>query len=95
MTLRLAAWTEDDLLEYLLARHRSQCGAILGRLRGAGDAWRLEGVPELYAITLDYLARQPAGLPARDALLAAFFEKLDAAKLGDEAEADAAGAKES
>src|SRR5262249_29211480 len=76
LTLQLAAWDEDDFLEYLLARHKTQCGAVLTALRHNGDAWQLEGIAELCAFTLDYLAAHPSGLPALTALRSAFLEQL-------------------
>lgn len=53
---RLAPWGEDDLIEYLLDAHRSQCGSVIRRLHAAGDVDLLAGVPELCREVLDELA---------------------------------------
>src|ERR1051326_6774884 len=34
--LRLAAWSRDDLIDYLLARHRDRCAEVMRRGRDAG-----------------------------------------------------------
>jgi uncharacterized protein YjbI with pentapeptide repeats len=55
-SLRLAAWTDDELLEYCLSRHRERCSSILNRSRAMPDRDRLAGIPELWAVVLDALA---------------------------------------
>ncbi|HWB10393.1 MAG TPA: pentapeptide repeat-containing protein [Pirellulales bacterium] len=55
-SLRLAAWTGDELLEYCLNRHRERCSSILERCRTMTDTDRLEGIPELWTAVLDALA---------------------------------------
>jgi uncharacterized protein YjbI with pentapeptide repeats len=64
---QLAAWTEDDLIEYLLAEHRPRCAAVMARV-GPADRLFLAGVPELWRIALDRLAREDALPDARRAL---------------------------
>lgn len=81
LTLRLAIWDVDDLMEYLLAKHKTRCGAILAELRQTGNAWQLQGIPELWTITLDFLAGQPAVLPVLKALRVAFMEKVTGVEL--------------
>jgi uncharacterized protein YjbI with pentapeptide repeats len=75
-TLRIAPWEEDDWIEYCLACHPAECVGILARLRAAGDTADLEGIPELWSLTLDFLAENPASIPIVEALRAAFLEKV-------------------
>jgi uncharacterized protein YjbI with pentapeptide repeats len=51
----LVPWTQDDLIEYLLAVHRPRCTSVMARVRGE-DHLLLDGLPELWRITLDRLA---------------------------------------
>ena len=69
-------WDEADLLEYLLARHRARCGPVAAGLRLTADAWQLQGIPELWTLTLDFLANHPRVLPVLKALRFAFMEML-------------------
>jgi uncharacterized protein YjbI with pentapeptide repeats/energy-coupling factor transporter ATP-binding protein EcfA2 len=55
--LRLAAWSEDDWIEYLLAVHESRCASVLGRLRRDPGRRQLGGATVLHRIVLDELAR--------------------------------------
>lgn len=76
----LASWTSDDLLEYLLATHPRECGALLARIREAGDGGPLRGNPELWRTVVEELAADPALPNARAALeraLARMFERAD------------------
>ena len=53
---RLAPWTRDDRIEYLLKAHGSRCASVMGRLKEAGDEDFLGGIPELWTVVLDRLA---------------------------------------
>ena len=44
VVLELEPWGEDDVIEYLLAVHREQCGSVMKRWREMGSE-RLQGVP--------------------------------------------------
>lgn len=55
-SLRLASWTDDEAIEYLLAARPQACAAVMERLRRAADLRRLHGVPELWRIALDAMA---------------------------------------
>ncbi|MEW6251928.1 MAG: pentapeptide repeat-containing protein, partial [Planctomycetota bacterium] len=52
----LVVWTADDWIEYLLARHRSECASVMARVRKAADVDLPAGNPELCAMILDELA---------------------------------------
>jgi uncharacterized protein YjbI with pentapeptide repeats len=64
---RLTPWTQDDLVEYLLAVHRPRCASVMARVRAA-DHLLLDGLPELWRIVLDRLATDETLLDARRAL---------------------------
>jgi uncharacterized protein YjbI with pentapeptide repeats/energy-coupling factor transporter ATP-binding protein EcfA2 len=66
-TYRLAPWTEDDRIEYLLSVHRPRCASVMKRL-GAADSSFPGGNPELWRIVLDRLAGDEALLDVRGAL---------------------------
>lgn len=68
---RLAPWGDDDVLEYLLARHPHQCRTIVQRLRGFRDRALIGGVPELWAMVLDGLAADESPRSITDALRSA------------------------
>ncbi len=75
-TLQISSWEVDDLLEYLRCRYPTRCGDILAALRRTRDAEKLEGIPELWAMTLDYLATHDTGIvPVLAALRLAFLDK--------------------
>ena len=46
--IRLAPWTDDDLVEYLLARHPQLCASVMRRLQAAADRDLPAGLPELW-----------------------------------------------
>ncbi len=51
----LASWTQDDLIEYLLAVHRPRCASVMARVCAA-DHLLLGGLPELWRTALDQMA---------------------------------------
>ena len=53
---RLAPWTRDDRIEYLLKAHWSRCASVMGRLKESGDEGFLGGIPELWTVVLDRMA---------------------------------------
>ena len=53
---RLAPWTRDDRIEYLLKAHWSRCASVMGRLKESGDEDFLGGIPELWTVVLDRMA---------------------------------------
>ena len=71
--LRLEPWGVDELVEYLLAAHRPQCGEVMQRL---GDDARLAWVPEIARVVLDQLAADPNLQDASNALFAYLHEEL-------------------
>ena len=53
LTTKLDSWGIDELVEYLLANHRAECGSVMARL---GSAARRPWSPQLAAIVLDRFA---------------------------------------
>jgi uncharacterized protein YjbI with pentapeptide repeats/energy-coupling factor transporter ATP-binding protein EcfA2 len=66
-TYRLAPWDRDTLIEYLLNVHRERCASVMGRLCDT-DRKLLRGIPDLWRVVLDELARDPDLSDARMAL---------------------------
>jgi uncharacterized protein YjbI with pentapeptide repeats len=60
VAFELQSWTDDDFIEYLLARHREKCKSVMARLSAVWDRSQLGGLPELWAVVLDALAADEA-----------------------------------
>jgi hypothetical protein len=73
---RLAPWTTDCLIEYLLCNHKEQCASVVGRLKSALDKDSLLGNPELWEIILRQMASDESILDVRSALLDFLDEKF-------------------
>ncbi len=56
LAFQLAPWTDDELIEYLLAVHRDRCQSVMRRCGSPDDKQLLWGNPELWRRTLDALA---------------------------------------
>jgi uncharacterized protein YjbI with pentapeptide repeats/energy-coupling factor transporter ATP-binding protein EcfA2 len=84
VTYQLAPWARDDLIEYLVARHKDRCASIMARARSADDAL-LQGLPDLWQIVLEELAGNEALRDVRQALdhyLAALLPDTDLQERG-------------
>jgi uncharacterized protein YjbI with pentapeptide repeats len=53
---QLAPWTDDEIVEYVLAVHRDRCESIMRRCSLGNDKEILRGNPELWRHVLDVLA---------------------------------------
>jgi uncharacterized protein YjbI with pentapeptide repeats len=53
----LAPWTKDDLIEYLLDKHKDKCGDVLMRLMPERWYALMQGTPSLWAPVLNLLAK--------------------------------------
>jgi uncharacterized protein YjbI with pentapeptide repeats len=78
-TFLLAPWTHDDLIEYLLAKHKDQCASVMQRVNAADGAKLLGGNPELWSVVLDEFAADPELRIFGDALL-----RFQRARLNDD-----------
>lgn len=54
--LQLAPWTEDEVIEYLLTKHKDACKLVMSRLHRDDGRWMNA---ELWAIVLDRMAWDP------------------------------------
>jgi uncharacterized protein YjbI with pentapeptide repeats len=73
----LARWTDDELIEYLLAIHPDQCGSVMGRVTVAEHRRQLLGLPQLWRIVLDEMAADPSLAGVHDALRRHWESNLD------------------
>ncbi|MGB7344943.1 MAG: pentapeptide repeat-containing protein, partial [Pirellulaceae bacterium] len=55
IVLRLANWSRDDFIEYLLAKHPTQCASVMSRLKNANHLLA-GGSPLLWQVILDRMA---------------------------------------
>jgi uncharacterized protein YjbI with pentapeptide repeats len=81
-TFRIASWSQDDLIEYLLSAHPDHCATVMSRLRRADDREFIGGIPELWTIILDRMAHDESIATTHTAL---HYEL--AARLGNQARA--------
>ena len=76
---RLAAWSEDEWIEYLLAMHRDQCASVMRRVRANGQRHRVNGTPGLWRLVLDRLAADETIADVDAALLSELDARLSPA----------------
>ncbi len=84
---RLAPWTRDESIEYLLARDRRRCASVMSRLTEDTGDW-LEGIPELWSLVLDRMVVDDAILGPRHAMRLELEERLGDPKSRRVVEAD-------
>jgi len=70
----LAPWTQDEILEYLLAAHREQCGSVMARVSQAD--LDLTGCPEIWSAVLESMATDESIGDLRDALCAQYSGRM-------------------
>jgi uncharacterized protein YjbI with pentapeptide repeats len=73
---RLASWTRDDRIEYLLKAHWSRCASVMERLKQSGDEGFLGGIPELWTVVLDRMAADRSVTDLRTALFCELDDRL-------------------
>lgn len=78
---RLAPWTDDELIEYLLAAHRNLCASVMRRCESAAEKNLLLGIPELWRYVLDALAVDESIPTVKDALRRVLDQHFAAAKV--------------
>jgi uncharacterized protein YjbI with pentapeptide repeats len=71
---RLAPWTRDELLEYLVAVHKCQCGSVMSRLPARGGL-AFDGSPDVWRIVLDRMAGD-ASIPDAQTALSRHVERV-------------------
>ena len=75
---RMAPWSEDDRIEYLLARHRGDCGSVLARSQDTLAWLDMQGHAALWSACLDELAQGPESIDVTAALTRVLERALDA-----------------
>jgi uncharacterized protein YjbI with pentapeptide repeats len=73
---KLAGWTRDEWIEYLLALYPDQCSSVMGRLQADPHAGQLGGSPELCSAVLDQLAGDDSIVDVKTALRHALEARL-------------------
>jgi uncharacterized protein YjbI with pentapeptide repeats len=73
-------WRQDDLIEYLLHKHREQCKSVMARVTSAAYRDDLCGSPELWSIVLDAFAADTALADIPTALRRHFLKMLGGEK---------------
>jgi uncharacterized protein YjbI with pentapeptide repeats len=68
LNYQLAPWTQDEVIEYLLAAHPDRCASVMARLNDSRDNKFIDGIPELWTIVLDRMARDELVSDVRSAL---------------------------
>jgi len=77
---RIARWSRDDVIEYLMAKDPSKCKSVMSRLLQSDDLWLGNGSPQVLSLVLDIMISSPDVLSVEDAVLHHF----DSAELSDE-----------
>jgi uncharacterized protein YjbI with pentapeptide repeats len=72
----MAPWTDDELIEYMLAMHRERCPAVMAKCKASAGKDLLSGNPELWRGVLDLLANDEAIPTVKDALRQLFDRRL-------------------
>ena len=65
---RLAGWSQDDWIEYLLAKHHDRCASVMRRVLDDDNRISLSGLPELWGIVLDRFANDETVQDTKSAL---------------------------
>jgi uncharacterized protein YjbI with pentapeptide repeats len=85
LVCELAPWSEDDLVEYLLAVHPGRCSSVVARFLADRNRGLLEGKPELYRAAADQMAASESANDLRTALRLAVAERSQNAETLDSA----------
>jgi hypothetical protein len=64
----LSAWTLDDCIEYLVARHPQQCRSVIARLEEDQSLATLKGSPQLLTMVMDAMADNESHIESRQIL---------------------------
>src|SRR5262249_53295759 len=72
----MAPWTEDELIEYLLATHRERCPAVMAKCKSSAGKDLPSGNPELWVGVLDLLANDEPIPTVKDALRQLFDRRV-------------------
>lgn len=80
--MHLALWSNDERIEYLLARHPAKCASVMKRLHRHPEVADQGGLPMLWTVVLDTMAEDESLTSPLEALRRFFFNRLDPTQLG-------------
>ncbi|MCA9147656.1 MAG: pentapeptide repeat-containing protein [Planctomycetales bacterium] len=83
---RLASWTLDDVIEYVLATAPRKCSSAIARLSADPDRVLLEGIPALLCLVVDQFVTNERVGDVRTALRAAIAQRVRGARQIEDAE---------
>ena len=78
LSLPIAAWTDDDVIEYLLATHPTRCREVMQQWSSDEFRRKLPGAPHLCRAILDQMANSQRRLDTREAIIEAVETELPA-----------------
>ena len=55
LELQLSSWTQDEVIEYLMAKSPMHCKSVMSRLTESDDFWLSDGSPEVLPQVLDLM----------------------------------------
>jgi uncharacterized protein YjbI with pentapeptide repeats len=76
LSYELAAWCDDDLIEYLLSTHPDRCSFVMARFTADGCKGLLDGKPELFCIVAEQMAADESVRDIRTALRRGIAERV-------------------
>ena len=74
--LQIANWSQDDVIEYLMAKDRSKCKSVMQRLTKSEDIWLGNRSPLALSIVLDEMIQSDRIQSAEEAVMQ-HFDSLD------------------
>lgn len=92
--MRMAPWTRDDVIEYVLSQARASATSVMKRVLGSEGVDRLEGSPELWRTVLDEMIADEGIGEVRGALLSWLRRNVLAWEAACSASMDALRARE-
>jgi len=67
--LQIASWTNDELIEYLLAVYPRHCKSVMTRIQKADDKWIAGGSPQVWSLILEEMVHDSSIRCIESALL--------------------------
>lgn len=80
----LAPWSDDDLIEYLLATHPGRCASVMARFSADMDRGSLQGTPALCCLVAEQMARDERIQDVRTAVRRAIVQQAADQRAGEE-----------
>lgn len=85
LSVKLIGWSEDDAIEYLLAKHHDRCGSVMTRLEmfeeNQIEYHLLVGCPQTISLVLDRMAQDESLISVKQCVRDAVSELLPDAKV--------------